>query len=186
MSSYAQSSNYRFKLAQTPREIQAYFDLRRQIFVEEQGVFVDDDVDALDAIAYPIIALPSSSSSDNLTQPDVLGVVRIYESEPRLWYGGRLGTHPDHRKALQIGKGLIYKAVTTANTWGCDRFLATVQLQNVRFFQRLHWQSLETMEIHRRTHHLMEADLSYYPPGTESRPQQQSSLASPWVFECAS
>jgi TRAP-type mannitol/chloroaromatic compound transport system substrate-binding protein len=25
--------------------------------------------------------------------------------------------------------------VTTAHGWGCDRFLATVQLQNVRFFR---------------------------------------------------
>jgi putative N-acetyltransferase (TIGR04045 family) len=84
-----------------------------------------------------------------------------------------LGTHPNHRKALQVGKGLIYKAVTTANAWGCDRFLATVQLQNVRFFQRLHWHFLEKIDIHGLPHHLMEADLNHYPPSSEFRPQHQ-------------
>ncbi len=152
---------YQFQLAKTPAEYQAYFALRHSIFVEEQGVFTDSDADDLDAIAYPIIATQAS---------EVVGIVRIYEPEPRLWYGGRLGVHLDHRRAAQVGKGLIDKAVTTANTWGCDRFLATVQLQNVRFFQRLHWNSLEELDLCGLTHHLMEADLNYYPPNTEPRP----------------
>ena len=45
-----------------------------------------------------------------------------------------------------------------------------MQLQNVRFFQRLHWTSIEALEIRGLTHHLMEADLSYYQPGLERRP----------------
>jgi putative N-acetyltransferase (TIGR04045 family) len=155
---------YRFCLAKTSVEIQAYFALRHSIFVEEQKVFTGSDTDDLDAIAYPIIATKDS---------EVVGIVRIYESEPKLWYGGRLGVHSDHRRAAQVGKGLIYKAVTTANTWGCDRFLATVQLQNVRFFQRLHWNSLEEIDLCGLTHHLMEADLNHYPPTTEPRPTLQ-------------
>jgi putative N-acetyltransferase (TIGR04045 family) len=158
-------SDYLFKLAKTQPEISAYFDLRHKIFVEEQGVFKGNDVDSIDEISHPIIAVEPDA-----TTLEVLGVVRIYEAEPRLWYGGRLGTHPDRRKGWQIGKGLIYKAVTTANTWGCDRFLATVQIQNVRFFQRLHWDSIEEVEIHGIAHHLMQADLNYYPAGNEIRP----------------
>ena len=99
-----------------------------------------------------------------------MGVVRIVETEPRLWYGGRLGVHADFRRHNQIGKGLIWKAVTTANGWGCDRFLATVQIQNVRFFRRLHWTSIDELEIRGIRHHLMEADLSYYLPSRERRP----------------
>jgi len=93
-------------------------------------------VDEIDQIAYPIVAIATATAR-------VVGVVRIYEVEPGIWYGGRLGTHRDYRRGWQIGKGLIYKAVTTANTWGCKQFLATVQLQNVRFFQRLHWHLLK-------------------------------------------
>jgi putative N-acetyltransferase (TIGR04045 family) len=166
------SPTYIFKLAHSQPEIAAYYTLRRKIFVEEQGLFQTDDLDALDAIAHPIIAVEADAPS-----LDVLGIVRIYEPEPRLWYGGRLGTHPDRRKGWQIGKGLINKAVTTANAWGCDRFLATVQIQNVRFFQRLHWDSLEEVEIRGITHHLMQADLDFYPANHEMRPVENSQAA---------
>lgn len=154
---------YNFKLATTPQEIANYFALRHAIFVEEQGLFSGNDLDDLDAVSYPIVALIPDTDQ-------VVGVVRIYEVQPGIWYGGRLGTHQDYRRGWKIGKGLIYKAVTTANTWGCEQFLATVQLQNVRFFQRLHWQSLQELSICDRTHHLMEADLGFYPPSIESRP----------------
>jgi putative N-acetyltransferase (TIGR04045 family) len=157
---------YSFELAQSPEDIQGYFSLRQAIFCEEQRLFDQDDADSLDGVSYPIVALDHEAEPDNR----VVGVVRIYEQSPRLWYGGRLGVHPNYRRVGRIGKGLIQKAVTTANTWGCDRFLATVQEQNVRFFQRLHWDSLEEMVLCDRLHHLMAADLGYYPPGTEVRP----------------
>lgn len=130
--------------------------LRRSIFVDEQQLFSQHDIDEYDQIAYPIVAVDQNSNT-------VVGVVRIYEVEPGIWYGGRLGTHPQYRRGWQIGKGLIHKAVTTANTWGCQQFLATVQQQNVRFFQRLHWHSLEEITIRGYLHHLMAADLAYYP-----------------------
>jgi putative N-acetyltransferase (TIGR04045 family) len=157
---------YSFELAKSPEDIQGYFSLRQAIFCAEQRLFDQDDADTLDGGSYPIVAL------DHEAEPEsrVVGVVRIYEQSPRLWYGGRLGVHPNYRRVGRIGKGLIQKAVTTANTWGCDRFLATVQEQNVRFFQRQHWDSLEEMVLCDRLHHLMEADLAYYPPGTEARP----------------
>jgi putative N-acetyltransferase (TIGR04045 family) len=157
-------SAYQFKLAESPQEISAYFALRSTIFLEEQALFQGSDVDDLDAIAYPIIALDATQNAQ------IVGVVRIYEPEPGLWYGGRLGVHPDYRRIGHIGKGLINKAVSTANTWGCHQFLATVQLQNVRFFQRQHWHSLEEITLCDRPHHLMEADLNFYPPTNEPRP----------------
>ncbi len=154
---------YTFKLATSTHEVSDYFKLRQSIFCNEQELFTESDVDEIDRTAYPIVAMTTETHQ-------VVGVVRIYEVEPGIWYGGRLGTHADYRKGWQIGKGLIHKAVTTANAWGCQQFLATVQLQNVRFFQRLHWQSLEEIMICDRPHHLMEADLNFYPPNSESRP----------------
>lgn len=154
--------NYNFKLATNSQDIAAHFALRRSIFAQEQQLFNADDGDEIDQIAYPIVAVTDTNQ--------VVGVVRIYEVEPGIWYGGRLGTHADYRRGWQVGKGLIYKAVTTANTWGCTQFLATVQLQNVRFFQRLHWLSLKEITLCDRPHHLMEADLNFYPPNTEPRP----------------
>ncbi|MBD2100434.1 MSMEG_0567/Sll0786 family nitrogen starvation N-acetyltransferase [Leptolyngbya sp. FACHB-261] len=166
------NQRYSFKLALSSSEVANYFKLRQTIFCGEQALFADSDEDEIDAIAYPIVAIDHEAVACN----PVVGVVRIYEPQPGLWYGGRLGVHQDYRRAGQIGKGLIYKAVTTANTWGCTRFLATVQLQNVRFFRRLHWQSLEEITICDLPHHLMEADLNYYPPSTEVRPVLQLNL----------
>ena len=154
-----------FKLALSKKEIENYFLLRQQIFCEEQGIFATSDRDEYDSIAYPIIAINSDDQ--------VIGVVRIYETKPKLWYGGRLGVHPDYRRGRQIGKGLINKAVTTAHTWGCDHFLATVQVPNVRFFQRLHWKSIEEIFIYGKPHHLMEAELNFYPPTNQPRPVLQ-------------
>ncbi|MEB3312862.1 MAG: MSMEG_0567/Sll0786 family nitrogen starvation N-acetyltransferase [Cyanobacteriota bacterium] len=162
---------YGFKLATSTAEVKGYFALRQRIFSQEQGLFDHSDVDGIDGMAYPIIALEPQSG-------EIVGVVRIYEAEPGLWYGGRLGTHPDYRRGWHIGKGLIEKAVTTAHGWGCQRFLATVQLQNVRFFQRLHWTSLERITLCDRPHHLMEADLHHYPASHEPRPLRQHPQAS--------
>ncbi|MEL6605593.1 MAG: MSMEG_0567/Sll0786 family nitrogen starvation N-acetyltransferase [Cyanobacteria bacterium J06614_10] len=163
-------TTYRFELALTPQKISDYFALREQIFCKEQQLFAPHDRDAVDTHAYPIVAIAQQFDSVLTDKTRVVGVVRIYETEPRTWYGGRLGTHPDFRRGWRIGKGLINKAVTTANTWGCDRFLATVQEQNVRFFTRLHWHSLKEIEILGRPHHLMEADLNFYPATNQQRP----------------
>ena len=159
-------SIFQFKLAKTPEEINAYFQLRRKIFCEEQQLFEGDDLDEVDNYAYPIVAMEIFLDGAE----KIVGVVRIYEMETKRWYGGRLGVHRDYRRKGSIGKELIYKAVTTANTWGCNQFLATVQLQNVRFFRRLHWKSLEEITLRDRPHHLMEADLAFYPPSQEVRP----------------
>ncbi|AFZ50901.1 MSMEG_0567/Sll0786 family nitrogen starvation N-acetyltransferase [Dactylococcopsis salina] len=161
---------YQFQLAQSQPDIQAYFDLRQQIFCQEQNLFTDHDQDQIDLTAHPIVAIDTEAPNR------VVGVVRIYEQQPRLWYGGRLGVHPDYRRVGRIGKGLIYKAVTTAHTWGCDRFLATVQQQNVRFFQRQHWHALEELIVRDRPHHLMEADLNFYPPAATAEPVSPSLL----------
>lgn len=166
MTTLKPKTTYSFELALSDAKIADYFDLRQQIFCQEQGLFEGHDRDAVDDHAYPIVAIAHQPN-----QPDrVVGVVRIYEKSPRVWYGGRLGTHPDFRRGWRIGKGLIQKAVTTANTWGCDRFLATVQAQNVRFFTRLHWDSLKEIEILEKPHHLMQADLNFYPAGDQVRP----------------
>ena len=165
---------YRFELARSPEELRGYFALRQGIFCEEQGLFEENDLDHLDDIAHAIVAIDDHAPSHQ----NIVGVVRIYEDQARHWYGGRLGVHQDYRRVGRIGKGLIHKAVTTANGWGCDQFLATVQLQNVRFFQRLHWQSLKEIHLCGLPHHLIEADLAHYPPSSEPHIPQPLSLVS--------
>jgi putative N-acetyltransferase (TIGR04045 family) len=136
--------------------------LRRQVFCAEQGLFGDDDHDAVDD-------LPSTRSLVALAcwggQPDaVLGTVRIHEAAPGLWWGSRLAVRRDWRRHAQLGTGLIRLAVGSAHALGCSEFLAHVQAQNVALFERLRWQVLDRMQVHDRPHALMRAGLAAYPP----------------------
>lgn len=169
-----------FKIASTPNELAGYWALRRAVFCEEQRVFHSgDDRDAIDDHALPIICATLVAGMVD----EVVGAVRIDEREPRLWYGSRLCVDQSYRRLTEmsssasvrshqpvyrgfgaIGAGLIYKAVSTANLIGCDKFLADVQEQNAKFFQRLHWQPLGQRELHGRTHVHMQAELPHYPP----------------------
>ncbi|HEX8427605.1 MSMEG_0567/Sll0786 family nitrogen starvation N-acetyltransferase [Hymenobacter sp.] len=167
-----------FDFAQEAWQLQQYHAVRKTIFCDEQGLFSGSDRDTVDATALPIVALATCGG-----MPDrVVGVVRIDERQPGLWYGSRLGVAADYRKLTRfdcyglfdehnprtpfdqsIGAGLIYKAVSTATALGCQQFYANVQIQNVKFFERLHWHSLFTFELFGMMHARMEADLTYYP-----------------------
>jgi putative N-acetyltransferase (TIGR04045 family) len=176
------TQRYTFELARSPDQLRAYLRLRRDIFCDEQALFRETDEDEHDAGAHPIVALAhgmagadgtaaaGAPAAGPMAGPEIVGVVRIYEVEPGLWYGGRLGVARAHRQQGAVGRGLIRKAVGTAHGWGCQRFLALVQEPNVPLFERLDWRSLERRIYLSRMHHLMEADLACYPPDTEPRP----------------
>jgi putative N-acetyltransferase (TIGR04045 family) len=141
-------------------QLAGYWALRRAIFAEEQQLFDRSDEDEHDARALPIVAQSQIAGMADR----VVGVVRIYESEPSIWYGGRLGVEAAHRRFGVVGAALIDTAVSTAHALGCERFLATVQLGNVRYFERHHFRVLEPRSVCGRPHQLMEADLGVYPP----------------------
>lgn len=153
-------NEYRIRHATEGWERRGCAELRRAVFCEEQRVFENSDVDPTDEIAIPIAAVACVIG----VPEQVVGTVRIHESEPRVWWGSRLAVHEHFRGVASIGKELIRHAVCTAHARGCDRFLAYVQEQNVRLFRHLHWSLLEMASIHGRPHGLMQADLSRYPP----------------------
>ena len=174
-----QPQDFIFKIARTDEDLEGFFALRRRIFCEEQAVFESDDRDLTDENMLPIVCKPLIAGMED----NVIGVVRIDEREPGIWYGSRLGVAPEFRRVRRlspgvaarnhqpcyaglgaIGASLIYKAVSTANAIGCHEFLATVQHQNAKFFTRLHWQSLKEIEIHGLKHIKMRADLDHYLP----------------------
>lgn len=134
--------------------------LRRQVFCTEQGLFDGSDADAIDRIATTIVAV-----SCVFGLPDqVVGTVRIHETQPGIWHGSRLAVQRDYRRSAMLGSELIRMAVSTAHGRGAHRFLAQVQAQNVALFQRLHWQSLGEISLCGRLHHNMQASLYHYPP----------------------
>jgi|SRR6478735_2181864 len=152
------------ELAHEPWQVEAYFRLRREIFVTEQRLFLESDRDELDEHASPIVA-----QGEIAGMPDcVVGVVRIYPDGNETWFGGRLGVAAGYRRVGAIGTALITEAVATAHAWGCKRFLATVQAANARYFERHHFRRLETLELLGHPHFLMQADLARYSPRLSS------------------
>lgn len=152
------ASDLRIKPATETWERRDYYALRQAVFSAEQRLLAQDK-DEKDFQAIPIVALAHTYG-----QPDrVVGAVRIYQPEPGLWYGGRLCVEHAYRRHGLIGKALVNEAVSLAIELGCRRFLATVQAQNERYFQGLHWHTLERTELLDKPHCLMQADLQRYP-----------------------
>ncbi|TDT96924.1 putative N-acetyltransferase (TIGR04045 family) [Azorhizobium sp. AG788] len=154
------ASEFQVKFATEHWERDGAAALRRRVFCAEQGLFAGDDRDAIDTHAIPIVAL----SLWGVAADAVVGTVRIHEAEPGTWWGSRLAVAEDYRHVGTLGSSLIRLAVSSAHARGCRRFLAHVQSQNALLFRRLRWRTLDEVELVGRPHHLMEADLSYYPP----------------------
>ncbi len=154
------ASEFQVKFATESWERRGALALRREVFCTEQGLFEGDDIDAIDAHAIPLVAL----SMLGVAADAVVGTVRIHEAEAGVWWGSRLAVAPGYRKVGALGAALIRLAVSSAHARGCRRFLARVQAQNVLLFRRLHWQTVEEIELLGKPHHLMQADLRYYQP----------------------
>lgn len=153
-------SEFRVKWTTLDWEADEAYKLRRVVFCIEQGIFVGDDRDDIDARAQLLVALACIGG----TPDQVVGTVRIHEDAPGRWCGSRLAVHPAFRRHGRLGATLIRLAVSSANARGCQAFLAHVQSQNVPLFKRLHWQALAEETLRGRPHHLMQADLASYPP----------------------
>lgn len=151
---------FRIKWADEGWEIAQARRLRRAVFCAEQGVFVGDDLDVIDAHAQPLVAVSQLGG-----MPDqVVGTVRIHHDTDGLWWGSRLAVHPAYRHLGRIGATLIRLAVCSAHARGARVFLSHVQAQNQAMFERLNWQALKHEQLHGRPHVLMQVDLAAYPP----------------------
>ena len=154
------ASEFRVKFAASRWEREGAYALRRQVFCGEQGLFGQDDRDAVDDYAITLVAL----SMLGVAADQVVGTVRIHEDEPGLWRGSRLAVASEYRRIGAIGATLIRLAVSSARAMGCRTFLAHVQAQNAPLFQQMNWETMAEVELHGRPHVKMRADLDFYPP----------------------
>jgi putative N-acetyltransferase (TIGR04045 family) len=140
--------------ATRPDELTIHHEIRRRVFVEEQGFFEVTDRDDHDQDPTTIRVL-------GLYGPVAGGAVRLYPlEEPGQWKGDRLAVLAPFRKR-GLGAPLVRFAVRTAAERGGDRMIAYIQPPNVRFFERLGWYRLgEPMEYVGHLHQRMAIDLS--------------------------
>jgi putative N-acetyltransferase (TIGR04045 family) len=115
-------------------ELATHLSIRRQVFVDEQGLFADDDRDEYDDTGGTVHVL-------GFVDGVAAGTVRLYRLDGTTWKGDRLAVLPENRRS-HIGAPLVRTAVMTAGERGGSQMQAHVQLPNVRFFERLGWSVL--------------------------------------------
>ena len=158
--------DFRVRWAGNDWELDQARRLRRAVFCVEQGVFVGDDTDAVDARAHVSFTKTLVAVSQVGGMADqVVGTVRLHvDDTDGAWWGSRLAVHAAFRHHGRLGATLIRLAVSSARALGCERFLAHVQWQNLPLFEQMHWQLLREVSLHGRPHALMQAGLGHYPP----------------------
>ncbi|MDF2441910.1 MAG: hypothetical protein JWR01_113 [Subtercola sp.] len=121
-------------------EVQAYRVLRRETFVDEQGLFEGHDLDELDLDARTVVLVARAADGT------VLGGVRLAPATPDVdlgwWTGSRLVVARAARGQLGIGPALVQAACAHAEARGVLRFEATVQPAAERMFAKLGWERL--------------------------------------------
>ncbi|RFA09108.1 AIR synthase [Subtercola boreus] len=131
-------------------EVQAYRVLRRETFVEEQGLFEGHDLDDLDLDARTVVLVARALDGT------VLGGVRLAPATPDTdlgwWTGSRLVVARSARGQLGIGPALVQAACAHAEARGVLRFEATVQPAAERMFARLGWERLGETTVAGVTH----------------------------------
>ena len=140
--------------AEDSRDLEAYRQLRRTVFVEEQGLFSSSDRDDTDDDPRCVVLLARSGDGA------VLGGVRLAPAVEGIdigwWVGGRLAvTRSARHNASGVGSALVRAACGHAESAGAIRFDATVQAANQEFFTRLGWDTVRPCVVAGAPHVLM-------------------------------
>jgi putative N-acetyltransferase (TIGR04045 family) len=121
------------RIATTREELARHHHIRHEVFVREQGLFVETDRDRYDHSAGVIRVLGHCRGV-------AAGTVRLYplDRSGRRWQGDRLAVLPSYR-ACGLASPLVRFAVATAAALGGDVMVAHIQIANVAFFEHLGW-----------------------------------------------
>jgi putative N-acetyltransferase (TIGR04045 family) len=126
----------------TQAERDAHFQIRRQVFVAEQGLFrgtsgMNGDRDRTDRDGHDDD--PATIHVVGLADGEICGTVRLYPlGVGGMWKGDRLAVLASHRH-LGLGAPLVRFAVSSAGRLGGREMEAFIQPANVAFFRWLGW-----------------------------------------------
>jgi predicted GNAT family N-acyltransferase len=108
-----------------PGEHAALLRLRHEVFCVEQGVPVELERDALDAVAIHLVAVHGDR---------VIGTCRLVPGGDS-WTLGRMAVRAD-RRAGGVGRDLLAHAHTLARDWGAQRVTLSAQVPVQGFYGR--------------------------------------------------
>jgi putative N-acetyltransferase (TIGR04045 family) len=126
----------------TRAERDAHFQVRRQVFVAEQGLFrsangISGDRAGADRDGHDDD--PATIHVVGLANGEICGTVRLYPlGTDGMWKGDRLAVLASHRH-LGLGAPLVRFAVSSASRLGGREMEAFIQPANVAFFRWLGW-----------------------------------------------
>lgn len=138
--------------ARTREEKIKAFNIRKEVFVREQGIFEHTDFDENDSKSIHLVTKHEGR---------VIGTVRVYPvgTGNGDWIGGRLAVKREFRTS-GAGELLVREAVAMVKKNGCNHFTAHIQKKKIPFFEQLGWKSVGPLMAHfGRPHQLMKADL---------------------------
>ncbi|MEY9862832.1 putative N-acetyltransferase (TIGR04045 family) [Catenulispora sp. GAS73] len=152
-STLARMPQTRIEQAADAADIEAYRALRREVFVYEQGLFDDHDLDRHDEDPRTVVLV----ARDPVGR--VVGGVRLGPvpdgTDIGWWQGGRLVVAPGARGVHNVGAALVRAACARAESEGVLRFEASVQARNEVFFTRLGWHRVRPITVAGTPHVLM-------------------------------
>jgi predicted GNAT family N-acyltransferase len=168
------------RAAREPEELSLHHEIRRRVFVEEQGLFDGSDRDDHDGDpatvhilglcgdvaggavrCYPLTERLTDGLTDGLADtPNGAVAVDGVDTGPGLWKGDRLAVLPSFRHN-GLGAPLVRFAVRTAAEAGGRKMVAHIQPSNVAFFEHLGWYTVgEPVSYVGRPHQAMAIDLA--------------------------
>ena len=135
----------------TRAEQERAFEIRKEVFILEQKIFLNSDVDENDPKSIHLVAEWKNQ---------VVGTVRVFPvNNNGHWVGGRLAVSKEYRNT-GAGELLVRDAMYCVKSRGCTRFTAHIQVENVPFFLRIGWKAVEPVKDYcGKSHQLMEANL---------------------------
>ncbi|WP_368671987.1 MSMEG_0567/sll0787 family protein, partial [Jatrophihabitans endophyticus] len=139
-------------VADDPAATAAYRALRREVFVDEQGLFTGTDADDVDDDPRTVVLVARTADGT------VLGGVRLAPATATdigWWTGSRLVVRASARRAGGVGPALVRAACAHAERLGALRFEATVQPAHEVLFTRLGWQPVGAATVAGRPHRQM-------------------------------
>jgi putative N-acetyltransferase (TIGR04045 family) len=142
-------------------ELADHFAIRHRIFVDEQAIFAESDLDLHDR---DMSAVALIGYCDGVAA----GTVRLFALDPA---DGIAVLAPYRTRGL--GAPLVRCAVATAAVLGGRLMSAHIQLANVRFFQRLGWEARGDREIY--------AGLVHQPMSIELPPPDEARATVRWL-----
>ncbi len=111
-------------------DLKKYYALRIEVFVDEQGVSMDEELDAQDEVATPVVVIEENQ---------VIACGRILKEEDTC-HLGRIAVKKSYRNQ-GYGKALCSFMISFAKQNGFCRVMLHAQLSAIGFYEKLGFQS---------------------------------------------